>query len=47
VTTLVIAEVLASLRSDSVATPDLNPGQVSLASLTDPVRPLRSAGSQT
>ena len=37
VTTLMIAEVLASLRSDPVATLDLNPGQSSLASLTDAV----------
>jgi MinD-like ATPase involved in chromosome partitioning or flagellar assembly len=37
VTTLMIAEVLASLRSDPVATLDLNPGQASLASLTDAV----------
>ena len=37
VTTLMIAEVLASLRSDPVATLDLNPGQASLACLTDAV----------
>jgi MinD-like ATPase involved in chromosome partitioning or flagellar assembly len=37
VTTLMIAEVLASLRSDPVATLDLNPGQASLARLTDAV----------
>ena len=37
VTALMVAEVLASLRSEPVATLDLNPGQASLASLTDAV----------
>ena len=44
ITTLMIAEVLASLRSDLVAALDLNPGQASLASLarTAPAATVRS-----
>jgi MinD-like ATPase involved in chromosome partitioning or flagellar assembly len=44
VTTLMMAEVLASLRSDTVAALDLNPGQTSLASLarTAPAATVRS-----
>jgi MinD-like ATPase involved in chromosome partitioning or flagellar assembly len=44
ITTLMIAEVLASLRSDTVAALDLNPGHACLASLacTAPVATVRS-----
>jgi MinD-like ATPase involved in chromosome partitioning or flagellar assembly len=44
ITTLIIAEVLASLRSDTVAALDLNPGQACLASLarTAPAATVRS-----
>ena len=34
VTTLMLADVLATLRGEPVAAPDLNPGQTSLAGLT-------------